>query len=747
MGVEAASSKVLDGLNEKQLEAVTLPVGNSLVLAGAGSGKTRVLTRRVSWLLQDQGMPFPAVLAVTFTNKAAKEIRERIEALLGCPAGGLWIGTFHGLCHRMLRRHHEEAGLPDNFQILDADDSNRLIKRAMERLDLATDSWSPKRAAALIDHWKGAGRRPDGVDVANSQEQRYLDVYKTYESLCQQNGCVDFNELLLRAVELLKAAEGQAAGLYRARFRQILVDEFQDTNELQYAWLRLLNRDGGPSVFVVGDDDQSIYGWRGARVDNMKHFVRDFTDVRRISLARNYRSSGNILQVANTLIKNNSSRMGKDLWTDADAGVKIDSYIAYNEVDEAQYILSQASHWRDNGGRLSDCAVLYRSNYLSRSIEMACVSAPMPYRVYGGRRFFDRAEIRDAVSYLRLISNPDDNIAFERVVNVPTRRVGERSIEKLRHLAAHENASMWHVAAAPAEGAEGSAAPLQGEQISAGIGDFVRLIQRLQAMKEEMPLNELVAQTLALSGLREHHGKDRDEMAQGRLENLDELVVAVEKFTEELDAEGSEADPLREFLTGVALDAGGREEGAEGDALQLMTLHAAKGLEFPVVFIMAMEQGIFPNSRAIELRQGLEEERRLCYVGFTRARRKLSLTAANIRSSFGRDGHNKISQFIEELQPAGELLCRTSSRFAASSRRAPAMRSGSAADLSHRSGSVSPTAVGGVSLGSRVRHQRFGEGTVLQFEGSGDAARVQIRFYGTGDKWLVLSYANLTPVT
>ncbi len=745
MEAETAPSRVLEGLNEKQLEAVTMPVGNSLVLAGAGSGKTRVLTRRVAWLLRDQGMPPEAVLAVTFTNKAAKEIRGRIEELLGYSAGGIWIGTFHGLCHRMLRRHHGEAGLPDNFQIIDSDDSNRLIKRAIEQIDLDSESWSPKRAAILIDRWKGAGLRPDRVDSADGLEQRrYLDIYRKYEELCRQNGCIDFNELLLRAVELLRSAEGRAVELYRARFRQILVDEFQDTNDLQYAWLRLLNRDGGPPVFVVGDDDQSIYGWRGARVDNMQHFVRDFTDVRRIELARNYRSSDNILQVANTLIKNNSRRLGKDLWTDAGGGDMIDRYLAYNDADEAQFILSQASAWRSNGGRLSDCAVLYRSNYLSRSIEMACVSAQMPYRVYGGRRFFDRAEIRDAVAYLRLIANPDDNIAFERVVNVPTRRVGGRSLEKLRHLAASRQLSLWRAAASPVEGSPGPDTPLEGERISAGIGDFVRLVQRLRAMKEDMPLPELAAQAVALSSLKEHHGKDRDDMAQGRLENLDELVVAVEKFSEEFEAEGDEGNPLREFLTGVALDAGDREEGAEGDALQLMTLHAAKGLEFPVVFIMAMEQGLFPNSRALEGLQGLEEERRLCYVGFTRARRRLFLTAAGFRSSYGRAGRNPISQFIDELQPATNLLRWARSRFANPSTTAPAASLRMAAAPGR--GSRSPTSVAGVSLGSRVCHQSFGEGTVLQFEGSGDAARVQIRFDGAGEKWLVLSYAKLAPV-
>ena len=744
MEAETTPSPVLEGLNEEQLEAVMAPVGNMLVLAGAGSGKTSVLTRRVAWLLREQGLPFAAILAVTFTNKAAKEIRQRIEALLGHSAGGIWIGTFHGLCHRMLRHHHEEAGLPDNFQIIDADDSTRLLKRAIEQLDLDSESWPPKKAAALIDRWKGAGLRPDKVDSANDSERKYLDIYRGYENLCRQNSCIDFNELLLRAVELLRTANGSAVELYRARFRQILVDEFQDTNDLQYAWLRLLNRDGGPSAFVVGDDDQSIYGWRGARVDNMERFVKDFTDVKRIVLARNYRSSGNILQLANTLIENNSGRMGKDLWTEAEAGEMIDSYIAYNDGDEAQFILSRAAAWRSNGGRLSDCAVLYRSNYLSRSIEMACVAAQVPYRVYGGRRFFDRAEIRDAVAYLRMIANPDDNVAFERVVNLPTRRVGQRSIEKLRHLAASRHTSLWQVAAAPAAGSEGPDAPLQGERVSPGIGDFVRLVQRLQAMKESMPLPELAAQTVALSGLKEHHGKDRDEMAQGRVENLDELVVAVEKFSEELETEDSEVDPLGEFLTGVALDAGDREEGAEGDALQLMTLHAAKGLEFPVVFIMAMEQGLFPHSRALEGLHGLEEERRLCYVGFTRARSRLYLTAAGFRSSFGRDGRNPISQFIDELQPAKELLRRASSRFGHSSTAAPAGSPEAAAAVGSRH--KPPTSVAGMGWGSRVRHQRFGEGTVLQFEGSGDATRVQIHFDGAGDKWLVLSYASLAPV-
>ena len=745
MEVETAPPRVLEGLNREQLEAVTAPIGNSLVLAGAGSGKTSVLTRRIVWLLREQGLPFEAILAVTFTNKAAKEIRERIEALLGHSAGGIWIGTFHGLCHRMLRHHHEEAGLPDNFQIIDSEDSKRLIKRAIEQLDLDSESWPPKKAAYLIDHWKGAGLRPDKVAPANAPEQRYLDIYKSYETLCRQNNCIDFNELLLRAVELLKTANGRAIELYRARFRQILVDEFQDTNSVQYEWLRLLNRDGGASVFVVGDDDQSIYGWRGARVENMEHFVKDFPDVERILLARNYRSSSNILRVANTLIENNTGRMGKDLWTEAGAGDMIVNYTAYNEADEVQFILSQASAWQRAGGQLSDCAVLYRSNYLSRSIEMACIAAQVPYRVYGGRRFFDRAEIRDAVAYLRMIANPDDNVAFERVVNLPTRRVGQRSIEKLRHLAAARHTSLWQVAAAPVEGSEDLDAPLQGERISPGIGDFVRLVQRLQAMREEMPLNELAAQAVALSGLKEHHGKDRDEMAQGRVENLDELMVAVEKFREELEAEDSEVNPLAEFLNGVALDAGDREEGSAGDALQLMTLHAAKGLEFPVVFITAMEQGIFPNNRALdEGFHGLEEERRLCYVGFTRARRKLYLTAAGFRSSFGRDGRNPISQFIDELQPAKDLLRRESPRFSHSSIAASARSPRLAAYVSHRH--KTPTSVEGMSLGSRVCHQSFGEGTVLQFEGDGDATRVQINFDDSGDKWLVLSYANLSPV-
>ncbi|MEL7448855.1 MAG: DNA helicase II [Pseudomonadota bacterium] len=709
-------SFILDGLNERQREAVTAPEQPVLVLAGAGSGKTRVLVHRAAWLMRVQGVSPQGLLAVTFTNKAAAEMRGRIEALLGMPAANLWVGTFHGLAHRLLRIHWREAGLVQGFQILDSEDQLRLIKRMVKSMDLEDSSVEPKELRAFINKQKDEGRRPEHLEAYNDHTQRqFVSLYKTYEETCERSGLVDFAELLLRAHELWLNNDELLAH-YRNRFSHLLVDEFQDTNTIQYAWLRVLAGNSG-LPFFVGDDDQSIYGWRGARIEHLHHFARHFPNTLTVRLEQNYRSTGTILKAANALIANNSERMGKELWTAGDDGEPISVYSAFNERDEAEFVVGRVRDWVGQGGRRDEVAVLYRSNAQSRSFEEALINAGMPYRVYGGLRFFERAEIKDALAYLRLIENRDDDASFERVVNLPTRGIGARSVELLRAYARANATSMWRAAGAMiGDGLTRRAAN--------AVHGFLRLIESLAESTHGYELHEQVDTVIQRSGLIEHFEKDGSERGQARVENLQELVTAARGFT----AEDDDLSTLALFLSHAALEAGEGQSTDSSDCLQLMTMHSAKGLEFSIVFMCGLEEGLFPHRRSVGDASGMEEERRLCYVGTTRAMKKLYLTHAEQRRLHGVDNRSFPSRFINELPP--ELLEEVRPSLSISR---PIQQPASPAS----------TTGAAFKLGQRVRHGKFGDGIVLNCEGHGAHTRLQVNFETEGTKWLVMAYANL----
>ena len=712
---------ILDPLNDRQREAVTAPAESPvLVLAGAGSGKTRVLAHRVAWLAQVAGVSPWGILAVTFTNKAAGEMRLRIERLLGMPAGNLWVGTFHGLAHRLLRMHWREARLPQTFTILDSEDQQRMIRRVLKSLELDDARYVPREIQWFINARKDEGLRPQHLEAGDDPTRAvFLRVYAAYQAQCDQAGLVDFAELLLRAFELWQENPALLEH-YRRRFRHVLVDEFQDTNDIQYAWLRLLaGRDGKP--FIVGDDDQSIYGWRGAKVGNIRRFQKDFPGTQLVRLEQNYRSTANILNAANALIAHNRERLGKRLWTDGRDGDPIRVYAAFNERDEADFIVTRIRGLLDAGSMASEIAVLYRSNAQSRVFEEALISARIPYRVYGGLRFFERAEIKDALAYLRLTANRDDDAAFERVVNLPARGVGTRSLDAVRAYARANTTSLWQAAGA-----------LVGDGLTAraaqALHGFMALIEGLDAATRELVLHEQVDHVIHASGLVAHYGKEKGERGEARVENLLELVSAARGFEPEPDS------PLRlvdEFLAHAALEAGEGQAGAWQDYVQLMTLHSAKGLEFPVVFLAGMEDGLFPHQRSLLDPDGLEEERRLCYVGATRAMRELYLTYAEQRRLHGSDTYGIPSRFIGELP--GEVVEEIR----------PVARVSRPLTVPGRFRDEAPD---GISLGQRVRHGKFGEGVVLNYEGQGHHARVQVNFEQGGSKWLVLAYANLEVV-
>ncbi|MGH8530492.1 MAG: DNA helicase II [Nevskiales bacterium] len=721
---------LIENLNDAQREAVTAPVGHLLVLAGAGSGKTRVLTHRIAWLVHvEKASPY-SVLAVTFTNKAAHEMRSRIEHLVDVPVQALWVGTFHGLAHRLLRQHWQEARLPQAFQILDGEDQLRLIKRVLRAQQIDEERWPPRLCASFINGNKDEGRRPQHLSpTGDYARDTLLRVYQAYEEACATAGVVDFAELLLRAHELLRDnAELQAH--YRRRFRHILVDEFQDTNSLQYAWVRLLAgpsiENGGGCVFVVGDDDQSIYSWRGAKVGNILRFEKDYAGARLIRLEQNYRSTGTILKAANALIAHNSGRMGKNLWTEGRDGEPIELYAAFNEYDEVHYVLGRIRGWLDGGGKRSDVAILYRSNAQSRVFEEALIREDMPYRVYGGLRFFERAEIKDALAYLRLVANRDDDPAFERIVNLPTRGIGNTTLDKLRAAGRASGISLWRAAQQMLSIGGRSAGALQV---------FLDLIDRLMADTQTMSLSEQVLHIVEHSGLIAHYQKEKGQAGEARVENLEELANAARGF--EQGEEGT--NPLNEFLGHAALEAGEMQAGAWDDCVQLMTLHSAKGLEFPLVFLVGLEEGLFPHQRSIEDENGLEEERRLCYVGMTRARERLHLSYAEVRRLHGAENYGAPSRFLREL-PA-KLLLEVRPQISVSRPSYPAPRKAIGSNFNIK---VADDAVAGFKLGQRVRHASFGEGVILQFEGDGERARVQVRFGNTGSKWLMLGYANLS---
>jgi len=726
-------SDLLDSLNDAQREAVTAPPGHLLVQAGAGSGKTRVLVHRIAWLSRVEGVSPLGMMAVTFTNKAAREMRQRVEHLLDAPVGPMWIGTFHGLSHRFLRFHWKEAGLPQGFQILDSDDQLRLVKRTVRTLELDETHFPPRQVQWFINGHKDEGRRPHHVDDRGDPiTKQYVRVYTAYEAACDRAGAVDFAELLLRALETLRGNDELLAH-YRRRFRHVLVDEFQDTNAIQYAWIRLLAGDTG-HVFAVGDDDQSIYAWRGARVENILNFTEDFPNAALIRLEQNYRSTGNVLDAANALIDKNIGRLGKSLWTAGKPGDKITLYNAYNETDEARFIVETIIERTDVSGggdfRRRDCAVLYRSNAQSRVVEEYLVAAGVPYRVYGGQRFFERAEIKDTLAYLRLATHVADDVSFERVVNQPARGIGDKTVADIRAEARGRGIPMWQAA-----GELAATKRLKGRANTA-VAKFLTLVEALRDTIEGMALPEQVRSVAEGSGLLEHFDKDKSERGQSRVENVQELANAARTFAHaERDIEGEPAmSALDEFLAHAALEAGEGQGERDDDAVQLMTLHSAKGLEFPIVFIAGMEQGIFPHQRSAEDPMRMEEERRLCYVGITRAEKKLYLTMAEQRRLHGREQYNPPSKFVGELP--GELLEEIRPRMSIS---LPVYRE------DHSPTRFEEHQDTGLELGQQVLHRKFGVGTVVDQEGRGTQARVQVNFEEAGAKWLVLAYANLQP--
>ncbi|CAG0962704.1 DNA helicase II [Rhodocyclaceae bacterium] len=726
-------SNLLRGLNPPQLAAVTLPPQHALILAGAGSGKTRVLTTRLAWLIQTGQVGPHGILAVTFTNKAAREMLTRLSAMLPISTRGMWIGTFHGLCNRMLRAHHRDAGLPQLFQILDSADQLAAVKRLLKGLNVDDEKFPPRDIASFINGQKEAGLRPDAVEAWDEYTRRRVELYREYEAQCQREGVVDFAELLLRSYELL--ARNEPIRLhYQNRFRHILVDEFQDTNVLQYRWLKLLAA-GGACLFCVGDDDQSIYAFRGAEVGNMRDFEREFRVDNVIRLEQNYRSQGNILDAANAIIKHNAARLGKNLWTDAGSGEPIRVYEAFNDIEEARWIVEEIKSLAAEGMARREMALLYRANAQSRVLEHALFSAGLPYRVYGGLRFFERQEVKHALAYLRLIANADDDGAFLRVVNFPARGIGARTIEQLQDAAKAEKVSLHSAARSGGKAAV-----------------FAALIDKLKAACEGLTLSETVEQVLEISGLRAHYRTEKE--GQDRLANLDELVSAAENFVAEegnVDAEGEVSGDLAAFLSHASLEAGEHQAGEGDDALQLMTVHSAKGLEFDAVFISGLEEGLFPHENSVREEKGLEEERRLMYVAVTRARKRLYISHAQTRMLHGQTRYNLPSRFFDEI-PEGLLKWLTpklarghgaaSPGLAYGAPRRPAWAEPAPAAVMRR---TAEKETGGFRIGQNVAHAKFGQGVIVNAEGSGSDARVQVNFGREGVKWLALSVAKLTP--
>ena len=712
---------ILESLNDAQRQAVTAPAAPTLVIAGAGSGKTRVLVHRAAWLIDVEGVSPHSLIAVTFTNKAAAEMRGRIESLLNVPVNHLWIGTFHGLAHRLLRRHWREAGLPQSFQIIDSDDQLRLIKRLLKNLEIDDSHWVPREVQYFINAQKDDGLRPGHLDDDNDPYRRQMiALYAAYEEICERGGLVDFAELLLRAHELWRD-NTELLEHYRRRFRHLLVDEFQDTNAIQYAWLRLLaGNEGIP--FAVGDDDQSIYRWRGARVEHIHQFQQDFPATSVIKLEQNYRSTATILNAANAVIVNNNARMGKNLWTDGAEGEPIKLYAAYNERDEADFVIGRLRDWIEQGNARADSAILYRSNAQSRVLEEGLINAGIPYRVYGGLRFFERAEIKDALAYLRIIANRDDDSSFDRIVNRPTRGIGARTTDLIRDYARANACSLWRAAGAIASD------QLAGRAANAVLS-FMNLIEHMARDTTGLSLQDQVDHVIHASGLVELFKNEKGERGETRVENLMELVSAAKSFEPD---PAEEMSPLDEFLSHAALEAGEGQADAWDDCVQLMTMHSAKGLEFPLVFLCGMEDGLFPHQRSVTDPDGLEEERRLCYVGITRAKQTLFLTHAEQRRMHGTDNFSQRSRFISEIPD--EYIEELRPRVQVSRPLQP---------RASRAASKSVESDIGIQLGQRVRHGKFGDGVILNYEGQGAHARVEVNFETSGTKWLVLSYANL----
>ena len=707
------SAVLLENLNPEQCAAVTLPHESALILAGAGSGKTRVLTTRMAWLIQTgQVSPF-GMLAVTFTNKAAKEMLTRLTSMLPINTRGMWVGTFHGLSNRLLRTHWREAGLPQSFQILDTQDQLSAIKRLMKSLNVDTEKFEPKKVQWFINGHKEAGRRARDAEAFDEYSMRLAELFEAYDAQCQREGVADFPELMLRSYELLYRNEPLREH-YRDRFKHILIDEFQDTNALQYRWLKCFaGRD--TALFAVGDDDQSIYAFRGANTANMAEFEREFAHGKVIKLEQNYRSHGHILTAANTLIAQNQHRLGKNLWTAEGVGEPIRIFNAYSDQEEASFVVDEVKTLSREGIALCDMALLYRSNAQSRVLEHALFSASVPYRVYGGLRFFERMEIKHALAYLRLLTHPEDDGAFLRVVNFPARGIGARTLEQLTDTATRSGASLWQTACT----------------CNGKVAGFAKLIEALKGVTVDLPLAEAIDHIIEASGLAEFYRQDKE--GADRLENLNELVNAAALFEEENSAEENDESTLDAFLAHAALEAGGHQAGVGNDALQLMSVHAAKGLEFHAVFITGLEQGLFPHEQSSSEADGLEEERRLMYVAITRARRRLYLSHAQSRMLHGQTRYALPSRFLEEL-PEQVLLNLN--------RRVEARYNGPVV-AGPRSPSNNDT---GYKVGQSVAHAKFGTGIIIDFEGRGSDARVQVKFREVGVKWLALAYAKLEAV-
>ena len=718
-------SHVLDSLNASQRDAVGASSGNLLILAGAGSGKTRVLVHRIAWYIATGEASPQSILAVTFTNKAAAEMRSRIENLLGQSIRGMWVGTFHGLCHRLLRAHWQDANLPENFQILDSEDQYRTIRRTIRAMMLDESQYPPKEAQWYINAQKDKGLRPENInDEGDVTTAQMIQIYKIYQQTCERSGAVDFAELLLRTYELFNEKES-IREYYQQRFNHILVDEFQDTNELQYKWLRLLVGNDN-TLFAVGDDDQSIYSWRGARVENMQAFERDFKNTKLLKLEQNYRSTTTILNAANKLIGNNSARLGKNLWTDGEEGELIGIYMAYNETDEARYVVDQIKKAPEQGIVFSDHAILYRVSAQSRVLEEALLRSKIPYRVYGGVRFYERMEIKNALAYVRIATFQDDDVSFERIINTPTRGIGNKTVEELRAIAKNDNCSLWKAAFHIIEHKLLSARAINS------LEEFIRLIKKMSLTASELTLDEQVDGIIKLSGLINHFKKEKGEKGLARIENLEELVKAASEFEVGDDEELKEMNTMQAFLAHAALESGETQAGDKSNCVHLMTLHSAKGLEFPSIYLVGMEEGLFPHQRSSNDLKQLEEERRLCYVGITRAKKTLTLTYTQYRRLHGSDYYPQPSRFINEI-PA-ELLCEI-------------RLGGSVTESLFRNEETKSSGKDGqLTLGQRVSHAKFGEGVILNLEGNGSHMRIQVNFEKAGSKWLVASYANLQSV-
>jgi len=715
---------ILDGLNDAQRDAVSGTEKAALILAGAGSGKTRVLVHRIAWLIEVENVSPYAILAVTFTNKAAGEMRERVQNMQKSPVGGMWIGTFHGIAHRLLRMHAQQLGLPDAFQVLDSDDQFRMIKRLLKAMNVDDSRWPPRQVQWYINAQKDEGRRAKHIAPSSDHfEQKMLEIYAEYENGCIRSGLVDFAELLLRAHELLRDND-EIREHYQQRFKHVLVDEFQDTNTIQYAWLRLLTQEA-ENLYVVGDDDQSIYGWRGAKIENIHRFQKDYPEHKLVKLEQNYRSTSTILKAANALIVNNEGRMGKELWTDGEDGDPISLYSGFNDQDEARFVVDRIKEWASSGHARAEAAILYRSNAQSRLFEEYLMAAGVPYRVYGGQRFFERLEIKNALAYLQLATHHENDAAFERIVNTPTRGLGTRTLDIIRGVARAEQVSLWQAAVQLCQSTD-----LSGRALNALTG-FLNLIKQISSEMGETNLHEQVEQVIARSGLIEFHKKEKGEKGEARVENLEELVNAARQFSYQANEDDSLSE-LDAFLANAALEAGEAQGDEFEDCVQLMTLHSAKGLEFPLVFMTGVEEGLFPSQRSVDDVTKLEEERRLAYVGITRAMQQLYITYAESRRLHGQETYPMPSRFIREIP--SELMQEV---------RLGARVSRPVANTNNYSSGLQKEAEGGFKMGQRVSHAKFGEGVVLNHEGSGAQARVQVNFATEGSKWLMLAYAKL----